>query len=203
MQGVQVKNSDPNNSRYTQKDSQELGLGRSNTENLDKSMGSISHEPVPKNRKMAKGFSKFFEKNEISANVTTVGRNKNVRFGPDGVLRVTQAKINEAKKRQEKIVESERIKARKKLIKKLRQRSRPLGSLSLSQNTNSGELFQQDEDVLSPLQCLVLLDVEIASTMFCDLFGVDFANIFDKEPSQEIKDQICEAAIKILSQSVM
>lgn len=208
MQSQRNEDSDHKSPIDASKGAEGSGLSRSLTQNMERKssgprLAPLSNIKRGKGSKASRGLAKFFENNEISRNVITVGRNGNVRFGPDGVFRVTNASIKEVKKRQQEKAQLERNKARKKLVKKLREKSRPLDSQERSQADSQPIMpLQEGEDILPPLQCLVLLDCDIASSLFCDLFGVNFPNIFDKEPSGRIKHDIAEAAIQVLSESV-
>ena len=141
-------------------------------------------------RKIPAAFSKFFEKNEIKRPITTVGRNKNVRFGPDGVYRVNQNKLKETKKKQEENAEKERRAIRMKHIMKNRDLE--------SKEVESDPINLHTQDLLYPLQSLVLLDPEIASSLFFNLFD----SLFDKEPDQSVKDELANTAILLLNESV-
>jgi len=103
-------------------------------------------------RKLKSAFGRFFEKNQIMRPISTVGRNKNVRFGPDGVYRITQSKINEVKRRQQEKAENLRNKARKRIIAKNRENISSQISSSLEGKSNNEFSAIQNEDVLSPLQ---------------------------------------------------
>ena len=141
-------------------------------------------------RKIPAAFSKFFEKNEIKRPISTVGRNKNIRFGPDGVYRVNLNKLKETKKRQEEHAEKERKAMRMKLIMK----NRDLEAKELE----GDPINLQTQDLLYPLQSLVLLNSEIASSLFYNLFD----SLFDREPDQVVKDSLANTAISLLNESV-
>lgn len=154
-------------------------------------------------RRKPVGFSKFFEKNKIKIPISQVGRNKNVRFGPDGVYRRNRNQIqrkrldaveeSDSKKRQEEILNRQRRVARLKIFMK----NRDLENKNNKENSLE-PIFVDSQDMMSPLQNLVLLDSGIASSLFFNLFEC----LFDREPRQEIKDAIAEEAIKILKESV-
>jgi hypothetical protein len=154
-------------------------------------------------RKRPVGFKKFFEKNKIKIPISQVGRNKNIRFGPDGVYRSNRNKTqrkkldvieeSDTKKKQEEILNRQRRVARLKMFMK----NRNLEGKDNKENS-SEPIFVDSQDMMHPLQNLVLLDSEIASSLFFNLFEC----LFDREPKQVIKDAIAEEAIKILKESV-
>lgn len=94
------------------------------------------------------------------------------------------------KKRWEAEVVANRKAARNKLHYKNR---------DIDQNESIPEPINMNtQDMLYPIQNLVLQDWEIASCLFYNLFEC----LFDNEPSQETKDAVAEEAIKILRESV-
>ena len=139
-------------------------------------------------RKNPTSFAKFFETNDIKKPITTVGRNKNVRFGPDGVYRVAQAKkAKEEVRKQEEENEQKRALAGRRMM--------------MAKSVSSDSIKLQNLDILYPLQSLVLLDAEIASqsqvhsyTLFYNLFE----SIYDKEPEPSLKTALAEEIISIL-----
>jgi hypothetical protein len=144
--------------------------------------------PAGKRRAVA-GLSKFFENNQIKMPVHSVGLNKNVRFGPDGVYRVNKNQLKETKKKQEEQL----IKHRKELkIKTLTSKR------SYENKKESEKLYQLTLDVLHPLQAIILLDSEIASSLFYNLFY----SIYSLETDKKVREELSEKAIRITCESV-
>jgi len=151
-------------------------LSTSKTMNLQKkrSAKKVTINPLKnlstQNKRKGQGnLKKFLQNNQIMNNMSRVGRNKNVRFGPEGIFRITQARIAEHKNKQQEKIENERNQARKNLFMKNRDftSSQYSHSNSLERKGSRNEhSVVENEDILSPLQCLVLLDIEIASSMF-------------------------------------
>ena len=143
--------------------------------------------PVRKKRKLV-GLSKFFEKNEIKSQVQTVGRGKNVRFGPEGVYRVNRTKLKDVKKKQEEILEKQRKIVRTKTFMKNRQLV----------NKNSQQIDIEALDLIDPLQSIVMLNSSIASSLFYNLFD----NLYTLESNEDVRQELADMAIKLTSESV-
>ena len=134
------------------------------------------------------GLSKFFEKNDIKSQIQTVGRGKNIRFGPEGVYRVNRTKLKDVKKKQEETLDKQRKIARNKTFMKNRQ----LG------DKNNQQLDIEALDLIDPLQSIVMLNSSIASSLFYNLFD----NLYTLESSEEVRQELADMAIKITSESV-
>lgn len=103
-------------------------------------------------KKKPLGFSKFFEKNEIKTPMTILGKGK-VRFQPDGMYRITHNKLKQRKLQHGKLLEKQRKAARVKLLMKNR---------DFENKENEPEnISLQTQDMLYPLQTLVLLDTDV------------------------------------------
>lgn len=141
-------------------------------------------------RKIPVAFSKFFETNDIKRPVTTVGRNKNIRFGPDGIYRANQNKLKDALKKHEDQLTKDRKHARLKVFMKRRNLD--------PKDSQSEQAVTDERNCLCPLQSLVLLDSELASSLFYSLFD----SLYRREPNDDVKDELAHTAIKLVEHSV-
>ena len=164
--------------------------GAKNKGVIQRSMRMPTNINVPKKKRNRGGFFKFYKNNGIQECTYTVGDMEYFRINKDGISRNHNKSLKEAKERQELENEKNRKLARKQIL----MRRRTLEPVE----TESDKTNLRSSDMLFSLQTLVLQDAEIASSLFYDLFDA----LYDKEPDEQIKEELAKEAVNILYTSV-